>query len=82
MQPEPALEPADESGETMESLVAAPARVADRATVEAGDWLRMADELFPIAWLTMLVAVCYIGIYFAIETLPGQNLLPGPGWFS
>jgi hypothetical protein len=54
----------------------------DPAAVADGEWLKMAEELFPIAWLTMVVAVCYIGIYFAVETLPGQNLLPGPGWFS
>jgi len=54
----------------------------DPAAVADGEWLKVAEELFPIAWLTMVVAVCYIGIYFAVETLPGKNLLPGPGWFN
>jgi hypothetical protein len=29
----------------------------------------------------MVVAVSYLGIYFAVDNLPGRNLLPGPGWF-
>ncbi len=52
-------------------------------TVTEGDVVRQIEELFPVAWLAMLVAVCYIAIYFAVDQLPnvGTNPLPGPGWF-
>ena len=58
------------------------AEVSEPIEVTDGEWVRMTEEVFPIAWLAMLFAVCYIGVYFAVEALPGRNLLPGPGWFN
>jgi hypothetical protein len=55
---------------------------ADFTDITDGPWIRTTEEIFPIAWLAMLFAVCYIGVYFAVEALPGRNLLPGPGWFG
>ena len=51
--------------------------------LDDGEIVRQVEELFPVAWLAMLAAVCYIAIYFAIDQLPnvGTNPLPGPGWF-
>jgi hypothetical protein len=50
--------------------------------IEDGPWVKTTEEIFPIAWIAMTCAVAYIGIYFAVEALPGRNLLPGPGWFG
>lgn len=58
------------------------AEASEPAEVTDGEWVRMTEEVFPVAWLAMLIAVCYIGVYFAVEALPGRNLLPGPGWFN
>jgi hypothetical protein len=58
--------------------VAAEAPIDDLAP---GAWIRATEELFPVAWITMVLAVAYIGIYFAVERLAGPNPLPGPGWF-
>lgn len=41
--------------------------------VEAGPWVRQAEELFPAAWVAMLIAVALIGIYFSVRQLPADN---------
>lgn len=43
--------------------------------VEAGPWIRQAEELFPAAWAAMLIAVALIGIYFSVRQLPADNPL-------
>jgi hypothetical protein len=58
------------------------AEASEPIEVTDGEWIRMTEEVFPIAWMAMLLAVCYIGVYFAVEALPGRNLLPGPGWLN
>ena len=51
--------------------------------VQDGEVVRRLEELLPFTWAAMLVAVCYIGIYYAVERIPGRtNPLPGPDWFG
>ena len=65
------------------AVAAKPTSVKDEAPGEVtdSDFVRLTEEIFPIAWIAMVVAVSYLGIYFAVDNLPGRNLLPGPGWF-
>lgn len=50
--------------------------------VTEGDTVRQLEELFPLVWLAMLLTVCYIALYFAIDQLPNRgNPLPGPNMF-
>ena len=63
-----------------EQPVAASTETDTREIID-GPWIKMIEEVFPIAWIAMLFAVSYIGVYFAVDRLAGRNLLPGPGWF-
>jgi hypothetical protein len=50
--------------------------------VQEGELLRQMEDLFPLVWLAMLMTVCYIALYFAIDQLPNRsNPLPGPDLF-
>ena len=80
--PQPGRRPDASFATPVAAAVAAPAEVSEPVEETDGEWLRFAEEFFPVAWLAMLCVVCYIGVYFAVEALPGRNLLPGPGWFS
>jgi hypothetical protein len=44
----------------------APDESAPALEVGEGVWLRTAEEIFPIAWLTMVAAVACIALYFAV----------------
>jgi hypothetical protein len=53
-------------------------------TVTDGDFIRQAEELFPVLWVAMLISACYIAVYFALQKVPNSNyedFLPGPHWF-
>lgn len=44
--------------------------------VVEGDMLQTMEWYFPVVWAGMLMIVCYIGIYYAVDHLPGGNPLP------
>lgn len=44
--------------------------------VSEGEVLRTLEWYFPVAWVGMLMIVSYIGIFYAVEKLPGGNPLP------
>lgn len=84
---EPVAEPARESAEpapevTEPEVMAATTDVAvdepfsDDKPVAEGDVIRTLEWYFPLIWLAMLIIVSYIGIYYAVEHLPGSNPLP------
>jgi hypothetical protein len=51
--------------------------------VEDGEIARKLEDLLPLTWFAILAAVCYIGIYYAVDSIPGRtNPLPGPNWFG
>lgn len=59
-----------------------PDALPEPMSVEDGDLVRQLEDMFPLVWLAMLLTVCYIAIYFAIEQLPNRaNPLPGPDMF-
>jgi hypothetical protein len=49
--------------------------------VTDGELITRLEALLPLTFGAMLVAVCYIAVYFAVEQLPRRtNPLPGPEW--
>jgi hypothetical protein len=44
--------------------------------VTDGEVIRTLEWYIPVVWVGMLMIVCYIGIYYAVEKLPGGNPLP------
>ncbi len=49
-------------------------------TVTEGELLKTLEYYFPLFWLACLIVVSYIGIYYAVDQLDGNNPLP-PAWF-
>ena len=77
-EPLPAPTTADappEMWEHLEAEIRAEDDIPDLPVTD-GEVIRTLEWYFPVVWVAMLMIVCYIGIYYAVDRLPGGNPLP------